>query len=279
MIKGSFKNTLSNLELERLASVYSPMTARIAQDVGFNFGIVGGSIASMALLGSPDLSLLTSTELVEFVRKITQSTTLPIIVDGDGGYGNALNAMRLVRDLEHAGATAVTLEDTALPLQFKEQSVSLVKPQEHAAKLRSAVQARTSLSFGIIARTSVLESDDDESVLERIALYSTTGVDAICVTNVKDQSVLHSISSSTDLPLMIISYSEDELLPEEELIDNRVKIYLCGHQPFQDAIAASYLSYISMRRKNSSFDIPAAKEIIKNYSNDQYFNNLIKEYL
>ena len=97
------------------ASVCDPMSARMAESLGFEVGMLAGSIVSVAVLGAPDLALLTLTELSQQARRITRASNLSLLVDGDHGYGNALNVMRTVEELEAAGVSAVSVEDTALP--------------------------------------------------------------------------------------------------------------------------------------------------------------------
>lgn len=274
-----FRDAINGPELEYLASVYSPMTARMARDAGFKYGIVGGSIASMALLGSPDLSLLTLTELVEFVRKISQSSSLRIIVDGDGGYGNALNAMRLVTDLEQAGASAVTLEDSMFPLHYQHGSTRLVNPEEHAAKLRSAVEARTSDTFGIIARTSVIRHESLDRLLARIALYASTGTDAICLTGVEDMNILNTISRSTHLPLMLIRHDKNDTFSQKELYDKNVKLYLAGHHAFEASVVASYQSYLFQRDNTRVSKMLSTEKIMSTFSNEKLYLNTMKEFM
>src|SRR5262245_53651741 len=105
------------------ASVYDPLSARVAEAVGFETGLLLGSMASSTVLAAPDLILLTLTELADSVRRIMRVSTLSLLVDADHGYGNALNVMRTVQELEHAGVSALSIEDTALPIAF-EQAVA-----------------------------------------------------------------------------------------------------------------------------------------------------------
>lgn len=99
-------------------SVFDPLSARIADEVGFEVGVLGGSVASFAVLGAPDLMLLTLTELAEQVRRICRASELPVIVDADHGFGNALNVMRTVEELASVGAAGLSIEDTLLPRAF-----------------------------------------------------------------------------------------------------------------------------------------------------------------
>jgi carboxyvinyl-carboxyphosphonate phosphorylmutase len=108
------------------ASVFDAMSARMAESLGFEVGMFAGSIASATVLGAPDLVVLTLTEFAEQIRRIARGSDLPLMVDADHGYGNALNVMRTVEELETAGVAALTIEDTVLPTPFGGQSEGLV---------------------------------------------------------------------------------------------------------------------------------------------------------
>src|SRR6266545_4164393 len=124
------------------ASVFDAMSARMAASLGFEVGMFAGSIASGTVLGAPDLVVLTLTEFAEQIRRITRGSDLPLMVDADHGYGNALNVMRTVEELETSGVAALTIEDTVLPMPFAGQDEGLVSTDEMVGKLRAAVSAR-----------------------------------------------------------------------------------------------------------------------------------------
>src|SRR6476469_8003149 len=114
----------------RAGSVYDPISARIAEDLGFELGMFGGSVASLAILGDPDITLITLTELAEQMRRMSRASSLPVVVDADHGYGNALNARRTVQELEAAGAAGLTIEDTLLPQAFGVAEPQLISLEE-----------------------------------------------------------------------------------------------------------------------------------------------------
>src|SRR5258705_1477193 len=99
-------------------SVFDPVSARIAEDLGFEIGMFAGSIASLTVLGAPDLIVLTLSEFAQQALRINRAGNLPLLVDADHGYGNALNVKRTVEELETAGVAALTIEDTVLPRPF-----------------------------------------------------------------------------------------------------------------------------------------------------------------
>src|SRR3990172_8462836 len=100
------------------ASVYDALSARVAESVGYQIGMLAGSVASNTTLAAPDLIVLTLTEFADQVRRIMRASDLSLIVDADHGYGNALNVMRTIQELEYAGVSAMSIEDTALPTRF-----------------------------------------------------------------------------------------------------------------------------------------------------------------
>src|SRR5690348_13063995 len=136
------------------ASVFDPLSARIAQDLGFEVGMFAGSTASLTVLGAPDLILITLSEFAGQAYRINRAFDLPLLVDADHGYGNALNVMRTVQELETAGVAALTIEDTVLPRAFGEAKPSLISIEEGIGKMRAALAAREDPSLVVIGRTS-----------------------------------------------------------------------------------------------------------------------------
>src|SRR5215475_5015835 len=110
-----FRAVLAGTKCLSPASVFDPLSARIAQSVGYEIGLLAGSVASNTTLAAPDLIVITLTEVADQVRRIMRVCNLSLIVDADHGYGNALNVMRTTQELEHAGVSAFTIEDTELP--------------------------------------------------------------------------------------------------------------------------------------------------------------------
>src|SRR5436190_17141136 len=123
-------------------SVYDPISARIAEDLGFELGMFAGSTASLTVLGAPDLIVLTLSEFAQQAYRIGRAGGLPLLVDADHGYGNALNVKRTVEELESAGVAALTIEDTALPRPFGSDAVQLIPIAEGVGKLRAALAGR-----------------------------------------------------------------------------------------------------------------------------------------
>jgi carboxyvinyl-carboxyphosphonate phosphorylmutase len=127
----------------RPGSVYDAISIRIAEDLGFELGMFGGSVASLAVLGDPDITLITLTELAEQMRRMSRAASLPVLVDADHGYGNALNVRRTVQELETAGAAGLTIEDTLLPQAYGAAKPQLIALEEGVGKMKAALDGRS----------------------------------------------------------------------------------------------------------------------------------------
>ena len=220
------------------ASVFDPLSARVAQAVGYEVGMLAGSVSSNTTLAAPDLIVLTLTEFADQVRRMMRASTLSLLVDADHGYGNALNAMRTVQELEHAGVSALSLEDTVLPTPFgkKEGDEQLVSTAEMVGKLKAAVHARQDPSLIIAGRTSALRSEGTEKTVERAKAYAATGVDAIFLVGLTTVDQLKAVHDAVRLPIIIGSAPAS--LKREDLAANGARILLQGHQPVAAAVKA-----------------------------------------
>jgi len=228
------------------ASVFDPISARIAQDLGFELGMFAGSVASMTVLGAPDLITLTLSEFADQAYRINRAGELPLLVDADHGYGNALNVMRTVEELENAGVAGLSIEDTDLPQPYSTQGKArLISIDEAEAKLRAAVAARRDSSL-VIAGRSHAGLADLEALIERVRRYQTAGVDAIFVVGVKTRAQLEALQDVVTLPLILGGVPAD-LMDRAYLADQGVRVCLQGHQPFQAAVQAVYSTLKGLR--------------------------------
>src|SRR6267378_639818 len=149
----ALRSILSGSTCIRPGSVYDATSIRIAEDLGFELGMFGGSVASLAVLGDPDIALITLTELAEQMRRMSRAAELPVLVDADHGYGNALNVRRTIEELEAAGAAGLTIEDTLLPRAYGEAKTQLISIEEGTGKIKAALDARRDPSLVIVGRT------------------------------------------------------------------------------------------------------------------------------
>lgn len=228
-------------------SVYDPISARIAADLGFEVGMFAGSIASMAVLGAPDLIVLTLTEFADQARRIGRGADLPLMVDADHGYGNALNVMRTVEELEAAGVAGLSIEDTDLPRPYASQGAQrLLSVEEGAGKMRAAVAARHDPDLVLAGRTSAVEITGVDDAVQRARAYEAAGVDAIFLVGVKTRDQLDAIAPKLSLPLILGSVGP-ALMDLDYLTARNVRLCLQGHQPFQAAVQATYATLKALR--------------------------------
>ena len=230
----------------RPGSVYDAVSIRIAEDLGFEVGMFGGSVASLAVLGDPDVALITLTELAEQMRRMSRAAALPVLVDADHGYGNALNVRRTVQELEAAGAAGLTIEDTLLPQAFGQTRVQLIPLDEGVGKMKAAVDGRGDPALVIMARTGAASVSGIEDAMARAKAYEATGVDALFFTGLKSRAELEAIAAATRLPIVLGGFPE-ELVECDYLAAQRVRIALQGHAPFAAATQAVYQTLKALR--------------------------------
>ncbi len=221
------------------ASVFDAMSARMAESLGFEIGMFSGSIGSAAVLGAPDLVVLTLTEFADQLRRITRGSGLPMMVDADHGYGNALNVMRTVQELETAGVSALMIEDTVLPATFGGTGEDLVSVEEMLGKLRAAVAARQDPALVVLARTGALRRGGLAETERRVKAYQDTGVDGIFLAGASTREEVEAVHRVTKLPLLL-GGAPPALADRGFLAANRVRIALQGHHPFYAAAKAVY---------------------------------------
>jgi carboxyvinyl-carboxyphosphonate phosphorylmutase len=221
------------------ASVFDAMSARMAESLGFEVGMFSGSIGSATVLGAPDLVVLTLTEFAEQLRRIARGSDLPLMVDADHGYGNALNVMRTVEELETSGVAALTIEDTVLPAPFRGHDEGLVSTDEMLGKLRAAVAARCDPTLVILGRTSALRRGGIAEAEKRVKAYQDTGIDGIFFAGASTREEVEAMHRATRLPLLLGSVPP-ALSDRAFLAANGVRIALQGHHPFYAAAKAVY---------------------------------------
>lgn len=238
-LRKDFRELLDSGRCFYTASTFDPMSARIAADLGFEVGILGGSVASLQVLAAPDFALITLSEFTEQATRIGRVAKLPIIADADHGYGNALNVMRTVTELERAGVAALTIEDTLLPAKFGHKSTDLIPLDEAIGKIEAAIEARIDPTMSVFARTNAGQLSTEDTI-ERVKAYEKAGADGICMVGIRDFEHLESISQHVSIPLMLVSYHNPELDDRERLAKNGVRIVVNGHAAYFAAIKATY---------------------------------------
>ena len=227
-------------------SVYDATSIRIAEDLGFEVGMFGGSVASLAVLGDPDIALITLAENAEQMRRMSRAAALPVLVDADHGYGNALNVRRTVQELEAAGASGLTIEDTLLPQAFGETKTQLISLEEGVGKMKGALDGRGDPSLVIVARKGAASVTSLDDAIRRAKAYEATGVDALFFTGIKTRAELEAIAAATKLPI-VLGGAPEEMNALDYLSGQRVRIALQGHAPFAAATQAVYETLKALR--------------------------------
>ena len=240
------RSVLSGSNCIRPGSVYDAISIRIAEDLGFEVGMFGGSVASLAVLGDPDVALITLTELAEQMRRMSRASALPVLVDADHGYGNALNVRRTIEELETAGAAGLTIEDTLLPQAFGETKTQLISLEEGVGKMKAALDARRDPSLVIVGRTGAVSISSLEDAIVRAKAYEACGVDALFFTGIKTKAELEAICEATRLPL-ILGGAPEAMSDLAYLREQRVRIALQGHAPISAATRAVYETLKALR--------------------------------
>jgi 2-methylisocitrate lyase-like PEP mutase family enzyme len=162
--------------------VYDALTAAMAASAGFETLYVSGAAIAYTKLGRPDIGLVAMTEVVDTVSLIRDRVDLPLVVDADNGYGNALNVQRTVRMFERAGATAIQLEDQTLPKRCGHlRDKTVIPAAEMVGKIRAAVDARLNRSTLIVARTDAAAMEGLGAAIDRAAQYVEAGADILFV--------------------------------------------------------------------------------------------------
>lgn len=232
------------------ASVFDAMSARIAESLGFEVGMFAGSTGSATVLGAPDIIVLTLTEFADQILRICRASPLPLMVDADHGYGNAINVMRTVEELETAGVCGLTIEDTVLPTAFGAKGEEMISIPEFVGKVRAAVAARQDPSLVVIGRTNGLKLSGIPDTIERVKAIQDTGIDAIFLVGASKRAEVEAVHNACRLPL-ILGGSTPEISEKKFLADNGVRVALQGHQPLYAAVKAVYDTLKHLREGGS----------------------------
>jgi carboxyvinyl-carboxyphosphonate phosphorylmutase len=244
--RAALRAILSGSSCVRPGSVYDATSIRIAEDLGFEVGMFGGSVASLAVLGDPDVTLITLTELSEQMRRMSRAAALPVLVDADHGYGNALNVRRTVQEMEAAGAAGLTIEDTLLPQAFGQTKTQLISLEEGVGKMKAALDGRSDPSLVILGRTSAVSITGLDDAIARVRAYEATGVDGLFLVGLKTRAELEAVTAATTLPIVLGGFPE-EMIDRDYLAGQRVRIALQGHAPFAAATQAVYETLKALR--------------------------------
>jgi carboxyvinyl-carboxyphosphonate phosphorylmutase len=230
---------------EQFRSILAGNECTYPASAGYKTAILSGSLASAAILGSPDQAGLTLTEIAQETRRITKAGNLSLMVDGDHGFGNAVNVMRTVEEYEQAGAAGLTIEDTVLPRPYGASGDVLISLEEMEGKLRAALAARQDKSLVIIGRTSAFGNVSTEEGAKRVKAFEKVGVDAILLMHFNSREQLSAAHEATSLPITLIGGAPD-VTETSFLTSVGVRAHYRADAPFWVAVKAMEQAYKDM---------------------------------
>ena len=221
------------LEKERtliFPGVYDALSAKLVERAGFPLTFISGYSVAATHLGLPDFGYLTQTEMVSTARRVCASVKIPIIIDADTGYGNALNVIRTVNELIEAGAAGMFLEDQVWPKRCGHMKGKRVIPaDEHVQKIRAAVDARGKRDFFIVARTDARQVNSIEDAIVRCQRYKEAGADALFVEAPRSKEELARIAKELPAPLVanMLEGGVTPLLTKDDLEKIGFQLIVC----------------------------------------------------
>jgi len=255
-----------------IPGVYDAIGAKIAQKVGFEAMFQTGYGTSATLFGMPDYGFIGSTETIENARRICRAVSVPVIVDSDTGYGNALSVWKLVNELESAGAAGIFLEDQRWPKRCGHMSgKEVIEKEEYAEKLQAALDARKSKDFIIVARTDARATRGIDEAIERGRYYRKIGADVIFVEAPKSVDEMKKIGKSINAPLVanMIEGGATPVIPSATLHKMGFRIIL---YPLSVLFANAFASIQILKELKKSGTTTKLK---KNVVNFDEFNDLV----
>ncbi len=217
------------------------LTARIIADLGFEVAYVSGAGIANTRLGVPDIGLVTLSELADTVASIADICTLPLVVDADTGFGNAVNMVRTVRVLERAGANAIQIEDQVFPKRCGHfAGHEVISAEEMIAKVKAAVDTRSSRDFLIIARTDARSASGMQAALARANAYVAAGADATFVEAPATRDELEIITRALRVPQIanMVIGGKTPVLPQSELAAMGFGLVIYANAALQAAVKA-----------------------------------------
>lgn len=248
--------------IEQIVGVYDALSARIADSYEIDWLHVGGYNISGSAHGMPDVGLLTLTENLDAVRRIVGATRRPVLVDGDDGYGNYLNVMRLVTEVEKTGAAGIHMEDQVFPKKCGHMENKRIVPAEvFEAKIKAFVDTRKSEKFLLFARTDAIATHGFDEAVERGNRYLEAGADVIFIEAPTSLEQAAEIPRLVDGPVMYnwVFGGKSPLIPKEELSAMGYRYYLQADVLY--AVSHALRLYFSELKKTGTYGAAAERMI------------------
>jgi methylisocitrate lyase len=241
-----------------MPGVYDALSAKIAARAGFEVIFITGYSLSATILGQPDFGLLTQTEVVNAAQRICSVVDVPVIVDADTGYGNAINVIRTVEDLLRAGAAGMFLEDQVWPKRCGHMKGKQVIPiDEHLKKLRAAVEVRGNQDFFIVARTDARQALGLTEAIQRGLAFKEAGADAVFIEAPESKDEMREISRQVPGPLVanMLERGVTPLMGPQELKDLGFDLIVWPLAPLYSVAQSLTDVYTTLRREGSTTSI------------------------
>ncbi len=280
--RARFRQVINGQQCVHPASVHDPISGRIAQDLGFEVGMYAGSTASLTVLGAPDLITLTLTEFAGQALRIMRAADLSLMCDADHGYGNALSVMRTVEELETAGVSGLSIEDTDLPQPFgigeKQRMLSV---EEGVGKMKAALAGRRDPDLVIAGRTSAPQIAGIDEAIKRAKAYAAAGVDAIFLVGMKSRAELDAVAAAKIGKPIILGNASGELADKAYLASKGVRVALQGHQQFAAAVQGIYNTLKHMRDGGTVADLKgiASADLMKQLTRAAAYDGWANDFL
>jgi carboxyvinyl-carboxyphosphonate phosphorylmutase len=277
-----FRQVISRDTCTLAANIFDPLSAHIAHMLEYEVCVLSGSVGKVANLGVPDIVLANMSDVVDHCRRITRMAEVSLMVDAEDGFGNAVNVVRTVREMEAAGVAAIEIEDNFVPKRFNMANPGLVSKEEQVGKLQAAVAARTDPTTVIVARSAALGECSLEEALDRIAAYSETGAEAVMLTGVRHREQLAAVHQVTPLPLCVLSPPAEVRNDAAFLTANGVRILMLGNPTFTVAVKAIYDSLKHLKEGGALEDLrewQAPPDLLRAVNRTDEFLQLQEEYL
>ena len=231
-----FKNLIHDSRILSLPGIHDPLTARIAQQIGFEAITCGGYSISASMLGAPDVSVLSVSEMADHYARVCDAVDLPVFGDGDTGFGNITNTARTVRSYERSGLAGMFIEDQVFPKRCGHMTGKDVAPiEEMVGKLKCALDAREDPDFVIMARTDANAVYGIDIAIERAQIYREVGADLIFVEAPININEMQRICDEVDGPCLAnnIEGGASPVLPADKLQD-------IGYAVFTNPVALTH---------------------------------------
>lgn len=252
-----FKQRLAAAPAVYAPGAYDAITARMIERAGFEAIFMTGASIAAASLGQPDIGLVSFAEVLDVVMRVRDCVSLPLVVDADNGYGNALNVQRTVRLLERAGATAIQLEDQTSPKRCGHlKGKDVISADEMVGKLRAALDARASEETLIIARTDAIAVAGFDAAIDRVERFVEAGADILFVEALRTAEEMKVVADrfGDRVPLMInmVEGGSTPLKPVAELSQMNFRLVIAPGAIMRAVLPVMEELLADMRRDGST---------------------------